>query len=234
MTVRQPAEILKLVDGIWFDVGPDAWSIGSTKVFSGEWVAFVPDQKEAALDPSGPLAWILATMSEPLRGTVELLGEDIYRRDDRTRLRMRARIGFVHSYGGLISNRTVRENIALPVSIHAGLSARDEARQVTETLDTFGLTRVANLKPHEMDGSTRWRACLARALVLNPDWLVLEGIGNWEMDQGRGIGWTALRQRQETHPMATAICLPCPNPGFETWFAAHRGQIVRYNKQDVV
>ena len=113
-------------------------------------------------------------MSEPALGAVELFGQNIYQLAHGDRQRLRARIGFVHGHGGLLFNRTVQENIALPVSVHAGLSAIDEQAVVERILRSFALDPVANLLPHEMDGSTRWRVCLARALVLNPKLLTAD------------------------------------------------------------
>ena len=67
-------------------------------------------------------------------------------------------------------------------------------------------------------------------MVLRPYWLVLEGIGNWEMDRGRSTSWKCLMDRRHTSRMATAICLPRQNPGFESWFEKHGGRIVRYSR----
>jgi len=130
----------------------------------------------------------------------------------------------------LLSARTIRENVALPVAIHGKLSAEAEARHVSSILQEFGLGSVADKRPHDMDGATRWRACLARSVILEPQWLVLEGLGNWEMDGGRGTGWSRLMARLQNGMTACVICLPRENPGFEGWFADHGGQIVRYNR----
>ena len=71
---------------------------------------------------------------------------------------------------------------------------------------------------------------MARALILEPDWLVVEGLGDWEADRGEGIAWRQLRQVHEHGKMACAICLPRKNRGFEDWFVDHGGLIVRYNQ----
>ncbi len=229
-TPEQKDDVLRLADGLRFSAGPDYWSLDPLKVEAGAWVAIGPGGDEPVVDPSGVLSFILATMEEPIRGNVELFGQDVYRLDYSDRLRIRANIGFVHGYGGLISNRTVRENVSLPVSVHGQMSAADETARVDEILFKFALDRVAELQPHEMDGATRWRACLARALVLEPKWLVLEGLGNWEMDRGRSKGWTCLLERQSMGRMATAICLPRQNPEFEAWFKELNGEVLRYTR----
>jgi predicted ABC-type transport system involved in lysophospholipase L1 biosynthesis ATPase subunit len=227
---REDALALRLVDGIRFDAGPDTWSVPPLTVAEGEWIALVPGQAEPVVDPSVHLARALASMAEPGRGRVEILGVDIYAAGYATRQTMRTRIGFVHGYGGLLSNRTVRENLALPVSVHRKLTMAEESDTVERGLAEFGLERVADLYPHQMDGATRWRACLARALVLDPGWLVLEGLGDFEMDRGRGVGWTRLVERALGGRVGAAVCLPRQNPGFEAWFKEHEGVVVSYSK----
>jgi ABC-type ATPase involved in cell division len=227
---QDDSDILKLVDGVQFTAGLDSWSLGPLKLSNHSWIALVPDDPEPTIDPSGTLAWILATMQEPPRGTVSFLGQDVYHLEPGPRQRLRANIGFVHSYGGLLSARTVRENIALPVSVHGQMSQVDEDIAVQRILDELALDRVANLRPHEMTGATRWKACLARALVLNPKLLILEGLGNWEMDRGRGAGWKRIEKYFEAGIGTIVICLARQNPEFEQWFLEHRGEIMNYTK----
>jgi predicted ABC-type transport system involved in lysophospholipase L1 biosynthesis ATPase subunit len=223
--------ILRLLDGLQFNSGPDTWSIAPTKIEAGSWAALVPRGVEPSVDPSSSLARILATMAEPNRGTVEILGEDVYRLNQRELRNFRPRLGFVHGYGRLLSSRTIHDNVALPVSVHGGLNPEDEAALLRKVLRTFGLARVSRLFPHQVDGATRWRACLARALVLEPNWLVLEGLGDWEMDRGRGTGWTNIRRLQESRAnFSTVVCLPRSNPGFEEWFQAQGGIVLSFER----
>lgn len=230
MTHRGDDDVLRVPDGLRFSAGSEEWVLPPFSVARSEWVALAPAGAEPVADPSGTLSWILATMEEPLRGVVELLGHEVYALEYVARQRLRARIGYVHGYGGLLSNRTVRENIALPVSVHGRPRGIDEVESVEAALRDFGLETSAALRPHEMDGATRWRACLARALVLKPDWLVLEGLGNWQMDRGRGIGWRRLAEQHRSGTLATAICLPRQNPEFEAWFEEQGGAIVRFER----
>lgn len=222
--------VLRIIDGLRFLAGESVWELEPVKMTANSWTAFVPQADEITADPSHALAWTLAAMAEPIVGAVELFDQDVYRMTYSERQRLRGKLGFVHSYGGLISNRNLWDNIALPVSVHGRLTASKEAQLVGKILADFSLQQVAGLRPHEMDGATRWRACLARAVVLRPKWLVLEGHGNWEMDRGRGIGWNHLVQRHCRGEGATAICLPRRSPGFESWFLEQGGKIVQYHR----
>jgi len=230
---RDVTPILRLTDGIWIDIGQQTWRVEPLRLFPGQWVALVPRGAEPSVDPAGVLARVLASLSPPKRGTVEILGQDVYRIAYRDVQRLRGRLGFVQGYGGLLSNRSIRENIALPLSVHGHLSYREEGVRVDQMLAAFSLEQFASLRPHEMDGATRWRACLARGMILSPDWVVLEGIGDWEMDRGRGVAWGRFREYRGRGKSAGVICLSRNNPEFEAWFEKEGGSVVGFGPASV-
>lgn len=223
------APIARLTDGIWFRSGEDRWALPPLRLGPGEWAALVPAGDAApVVDPAGPLARTLVTLSPPARGALELLGRDVYGMPYPELQRLRARLGFVQGYGGLLSNRTLRENIALPLSVHGGRSFDEEQEVVDRMIDAYALRPVADLRPSDVDGATRWRTCVARALVLDPAWIVLEGLGDWELDRGRGVVWSHLRAQKERGESAAVICLSRQNPAFEAWFREEGGITVRF------
>ncbi|MBI4918278.1 MAG: hypothetical protein HY825_20750 [Acidobacteria bacterium] len=219
--------VLRLGGGLTFGAGDEIWRLAPLALAAGEWVVLRPTVVPAAADPAPPLARVLATVAPPGAGVVEVLGRDPASLAYLDLQRLRARLGYVQSSGGLLSNRTIRENIALPVEVHAGLDRDGEEELVAATLASFDLEAVAGRRPHEVDTAAQWRARVARALVLAPAWIVLEGPGNWVHDRGRGVGWTRLlAYRQET--AAAALCLSRPEPEFEAWFEATGGRVVRF------
>ena len=223
------APIARLTDGLWFQSGLDSWALPPLRLGPGEWAALIPGgEADPVVDPAGPLARMLATLQPPARGTVELLEQNVYDIHYLKLQRLRARLGFVQGYGGLLSNRTLKENIALPLSVHGGGTFAEEEEIIARTLESYALLPVAELRPSDVDGATRWRACVARALVLRPAWVVLEGIGDWEMDRGRGVAWSRLREYHERGDSAAVICLSRQNPAFEAWFRSEGGSAVRF------
>jgi len=220
--------ILRLTDGLWFEGGPYAWALPPLRLGPGDWAVLTPAEDNPVVDPSGPLARSLATLAPPSRGTVELLGRDVYKIPYPELQRMRARLGYVQGYGGLLSNRTLRENIALPVSVHGGRSFFEEETYIDHMMEAYALSSLAHLRPSDVDGATRWRTCVARALVLEPSLVVLEGIGDWEMDRGRGTTWSRLRDYREKRTSAAVICLARQNAAFEAWFLGEGGIAVPY------
>ncbi len=86
----------------------------------------------------------------------------------------RLRIGFGFEFGGLISNKTIAENIRLPLDYHNIADEKSRIARVDELLDLFDLTKVAHLRPFAIAGSQRKAACVARSLVLDPSVLILD------------------------------------------------------------
>ena len=194
-------------------------------VAAGECVAMVPPKGALGADLAMTLARVLVTIRPPEAGTMELLGHEPTSLSYLELSRLRTRLGFVQGHGGLLSNRSLRNNVALPLSVHR---QRDEHERVSDLLVRFDLERVAERRPHEVDGATRFRACAARALVLSPSWLVVEGVGDFDADAGPSLTWQRLLAYQREARAALAVCLSRPTPGFEAWFTAQGGRLLRY------
>jgi ABC-type transporter Mla maintaining outer membrane lipid asymmetry ATPase subunit MlaF len=220
-TARLPA-------GLVFAAGAVRWRVKALSFEPGSWTALVPDGPEAVVDPSARLSRILATLEPPEGGTVELLGHPVAQLGYRALQRLRARLGFVHRSGGLLSNRTVRGNLAVPLWVHGGLEAEQVQAAVHAALKRFHLVEVADHRPHRLDAATAWRARLARALILAPRWLVLEGGRGWRPHSLGAEAWSEVARLVAEGAVAAAICLRHGHQEFEGWFASHGGRVVRY------
>ena len=89
---------------------------------------------------------------------------------DRERsLLRRTRIGFVFQAFNLLPTLTAAENVALPLLLLGGANRRDALKQASASLDRVGLGDRAGHFPDEMSGGEMQRAAVARALVGDPD-----------------------------------------------------------------
>lgn len=133
----------------------------SLRVASGETVVVA--------GPSGSgkstLLACLAGLDEPDGGWVAVAGERLTRRPQPARARIRARrIGMLLQSGNLLEHLTVRENLAVAMSL-AG--TRDDAKAQT-ALEAVGLAARGDALPAQLSGGELARAGLALALVNDP------------------------------------------------------------------
>ncbi len=110
----------------------------------------------------------------PARGSCRVFGceTDAF---GEAQLAERLRVGFVFAGGKLFSHLTVAENVALPLRYQKDLSPDESARAVEVLLELLELTPFADVRPSTLAASWCQRAALARALILKPELLLLDG-----------------------------------------------------------
>ncbi|GAA0601110.1 amino acid ABC transporter ATP-binding protein [Kribbella sandramycini] len=108
-------------------------------------------------------------------GVVELAGRDIT--DPRVNAdQVRSGIGFVFQSYNLFPHLTVLDNITLaPIRVH-GVAPPEARRRALAMLTRVGLAEKATAKPDELSGGQQQRAAIARAMVNNPQLLLLDEV----------------------------------------------------------
>ena len=81
---------------------------------------------------------------------------------------LRRKIGMIFQDYHLLQDRSLFENIALPLYV-IGTRHNDIPERVEEVIDQVGLTGKEDHSPDELSGGEQQRACIARALVKEPE-----------------------------------------------------------------
>ncbi|MFN8943579.1 MAG: ATP-binding cassette domain-containing protein [Pseudobdellovibrionaceae bacterium] len=92
--------------------------------------------------------------------------------DDLTQTRLK--LGYAFDYGGLLSNRSLFDNLLFPLEYHDLLDAETRTTKVKSLFKRFSLEGLENKKPLEVTGKIRKLLCVLRALVYDPQVVILD------------------------------------------------------------
>jgi oligopeptide transport system ATP-binding protein len=161
LLMKRPVGYVKAIDGISFDVRK-----GETLGLVGE--------SGCGKSTTGR---VILRLYEPTAGTVTFSGTDLTTlgREDLRRLRPRMQMIFQDPYASLNPRMTVEALISEPMLIHTRMTADERRKRVHELLELVGLNpRFDRRYPHEFSGGQRQRIGVARALSLNPEFIVCD------------------------------------------------------------
>ena len=144
----------------------------------------------------------------PTSGVVEVCGyrSDRIRRGDLSSLRRK--LGIVFQDFRLLSERTVFDNVALPLQV-AGASPRAVRKRVFSLLAEMELSHRRSSYPHELSGGEQQRVSIARAMVAHPVILLAdEPTGNLDPDVSKHV----IELLIEINRTGTAVILATHDP----------------------
>jgi peptide/nickel transport system ATP-binding protein len=158
----KPIEFVKAVDDVSFDV------------FPGETLGLVGESGCGKTT----LGRTILRLSPATEGAILYKGQDLTNLKDESlkELRRDIQIIFQDPYSSLNPRMTVGSAILEPMQVH-GLYENDKERKekVIELLETVSLdSSHFNRYPHEFSGGQRQRICIARALALNPKFIICD------------------------------------------------------------
>ena len=106
-------------------------------------------------------------------GSIHIHHQDLATLNHKQLIEMRQRIGMIFQHFNLMSAKTVRENVALPLKI-AGVKSSEITQRVDEALELVGLKDKSEHYPSQLSGGQKQRVGIARALVHHPEILLCD------------------------------------------------------------
>jgi putative ABC transport system ATP-binding protein len=153
-----------------------------------------PGEITLLVGPSGSGKSTLLTLVGALRsvqeGSLRVLGTEVRRSSERTRVEIRRRIGFIFQSHNLVASLTSLQNVALVLQLSEP-DPRRRLQRATALLEAVGLGQRLHHFPSELSGGQRQRVAIARALAPEPD-LVLADEPTASLDSTSGQEVVAL------------------------------------------
>jgi phospholipid/cholesterol/gamma-HCH transport system ATP-binding protein len=154
-------------------------TLGGFQALRGVSVGFAEGKSTVIMGPSGcgksTLLKVAAGLIPPDEGRVLFNGNDIFQLSERGLMDMRRRNGFVFQDGALWENKSLFENLALPLQVHfPDVAAADRNRRVIRALERVGLEESASERPAALSGGEKKIASFLRALMTEPTLLFMD------------------------------------------------------------
>ncbi|WP_019007848.1 ABC transporter ATP-binding protein [Cohnella laeviribosi] len=154
---------------------------GEVKALDGVSLTIRKGETFAVVGESGSgkttLGKTILRLIEPTAGSIWFEGTDITRigTEELRKLKTDMQIVFQDPYGSLDPRWTIRRTLEEPLRTHLDLSDEALRAKVEQMLEVVGLSKQHALRyPHELSGGQRQRVGIARALILEPKFVVLD------------------------------------------------------------
>lgn len=155
----------------------------------------------------------------PTEGEINIGNIDVLELPSKKIRQLRRNVGVIFQDLKLLHDRTVGENVMLPLQL-SGVSDVDAEERAREVLKSVGLTDDFDKFPQQLSGGERQRVAIARALVFDPEVILAdEPTGNLDLETSLKI----LELLEEINKSGTTI-----------FMATHNDRIIESTKKRVI
>ena len=146
---------------------------------------------------------LIAAIERPTSGVVSVSGQNISRLSRRAVPYLRRNIGLIFQDHKLLFDRSVIDNVVLPLDI-AGFDRRESLKRARAVIDKVGLLNREKANPVSLSGGEQQRLCIARALVSRPALLLAdEPTGNLDASYAADI----MAMFRDFHQVGTTLVI---------------------------
>ncbi len=211
-----------------FPTGTTALSEVTFSIDKGEFVFLV--------GPSGSgkttLFRLITREMKPTSGEIHIGAWNIGKLTDRHIPNLRKSIGVVFQDLKLLRDRTIFENILLPLEV-AGVAESETTQKVDAILEQVGIAEHRDKFPIQLSGGELQRAAIARALVFSPEILLAdEPTGNLDTT----TSWEIVKLLQDINKSGTTILMATHNTDIinnllKRVLVLEKGKLINDNKK---
>ncbi len=170
---------------------------------------------------------LIAAIERPTAGTVLVHRQNVGRLSERSIPYLRRQLGMVLQDHRLLFDRSVFDNVMLPLQI-AGMDRREAARRARAALDKAGLLGREKSNPITLSGGEQQRVCLARAVVNRPSLLIAD---EPTASLDAGYAGDILRIFREFHRVGVTVLVATHD---ETLVGQYPGRMLRLDHGSLV
>ena len=153
-------------------------SFGDNRVLSGVNLEIEDGETITIIGGSGcgksVLLKHIVGLLKPEVGEIEVDGQEITRLGIEELAEVQKKFGVLFQGAALFDSLTVGENIAFGLRMLTDLGEREIRRRASEKLSMVGLEGIEELMPAELSGGMKKRVALARAIAMNPEYILYD------------------------------------------------------------
>lgn len=120
------------------------------------------------------IAKCIVGLMEVDRGEILFNGVDFVKLNKKERMLIREKIGFLFQYSALFDSMTVEENVMFPLNMFTTKTAEEKLERVNFCLRRVNMADTNHLYPSELSGGMQKRVGIARAISMNPEFLICD------------------------------------------------------------
>ena len=117
---------------------------------------------------------LIIGLQKPDEGTIELFGTEVTKLPLNELNQVRQKLGFLFQQAALYDSLSVEENVAFPLRRHTDLNDAEISERVRQMLARVDMENDLKKMPSEVSGGMKKRVGLARALILDPEIILLD------------------------------------------------------------
>lgn len=153
-------------------------SFGETRILTDINAQFHQGQVNIIIGQSGSGKTVLIKCMVGLHdvdsGTVEYNGREFTSMSFKEKKKVRKDIGMLFQGGALFDSMTVEDNVMFPLSMFTDKTLKERQERAQWCLERVNLPDAARLLPSELSGGMKKRVAIARAIAMNPKYLICD------------------------------------------------------------